>query len=81
MSIAESGIVERKWYTCAEVRTLVYDNLISVGTIRAMVNRGEIPSERVGSDTDAGGRPVRRRILIPASFVIKKRREALGPDA
>lgn len=81
MNNAEPVVVERKWYTPAEVRTLVYDNLISVGTVRQMAARGDIPSERVGCDTDAGGRPIRRRILIPASFVIQKRRDALGPDA
>ena len=43
-----------------------------------MINRGEIPCLKVGSDTDAGGRPIRRRMLIPVSYVEEMERKALG---
>ena len=61
--------VERKWYTPEEIRTIVYDDLVSIGTIRNMCLRGEIPCERLGSTVDKDGKPTRRRILIPAAFV------------
>ncbi len=72
--------LERKWFTPAEISQIVYEGHVSVGTVRQMINRGEIPCIKVGSDTDAGGRPVRRRMLIPVSFVREMERKALGVE-
>ena len=69
---------ERKWYTPEEVRSIVYDGLVSIGTIRNMCARGEIPCERLGGTTDKDGKPVRRRMLIPASFVREMQLKAEG---
>ncbi len=70
--------LKRKWYTPAEIAKIVFEGHITVGTVRQMVARGDIPCFKVGSDTDAGGRPVRRKILIPASYVLAMERKALG---
>ncbi len=71
-------MAERKWYTPEEVREIVYDGLVSIGTIRNMCIRGEIPCERLGSSVDKEGKPTRRRILIPASFVKEMKCRAEG---
>lgn len=72
--------VERKWFTPAEIAKIVFEGHVSVGTVRAMVARGEIPCYKAGPDTDAGGRPVRRRILIPVSYVKEMERLATGTE-
>ena len=72
------NISERKWYTPEEVREIVYDGLISIGTVRNMCIRGDIPCERLGSAVDKDGKPTRRRILIPASFVREMKLKAEG---
>lgn len=69
---------KRKWFTPAEISKIVFEGHVSVGTVRQMVARGEIPCFKVGSDTDAGGRPIRRRILIPLSYVQEMERRATG---
>ena len=71
-------MAERKWYTPEEVREIVYDGLVSIGTVRNMCIRGEIPCERLGSSVDKEGKPTRRRILIPASFVKEMKCRAEG---
>ena len=71
-------MAERKWYTPEEVREIVYDGLISIGTVRNMCLRGDIPWERLGSAIDGEGKPTRRRMLIPASFVKEMQRKAEG---
>ncbi len=40
-------MAERKWYTPEEVREIVYDGLISIGTVRNMCLRGDIPWKTV----------------------------------
>lgn len=70
--------IERNWYTPEEVRNIVYDGLISIGTVRNMCLRGDIPCERLGSAINQDGKPRRRRMLIPASFVRKMQRKAEG---
>ena len=72
--------LKRKWYTPAEVAKIVFEGHVTVGTVRQMVNRGDIPCFKVGCDTDAGGRPIRRKILIPASYVQEMERKALGAE-
>lgn len=71
-------MAERKWYTPEEVREIVYDGLVSIGTVRNMCIRGEIPCERLGSTVDKEGKPTRRRMLIPASFVKEMQSRAEG---
>ena len=71
-------MAERKWYTPEEVREIVNDGLVSIGTVRNMCIRGEIPCERLGSAVDKEGKPTRRRILIPASFVKEMQCRAEG---
>lgn len=69
---------ERKWYTPEEIRTIVFDGLVSIGTVRNMCVRGDIPSERIGGAVDKNGKPTRRRILIPASFVKEMLKKSEG---
>lgn len=59
------------WYTCEEVRTLVFGNKVSLGTIRNMCNRQEIPCRRIGEGKH-------RRILIPGSYVNRMIAQGLG---
>ena len=72
--------IKRKWYTPAEIAKIVFEGHVTVGTVRQMINRGEIPCYKVGSDTDAGGRPIRRKMLVPASYVLEMERKALGAN-
>lgn len=60
---------ERKWYTPEEIRQIVFDGLVCISTVRNMCLRGDIPCIRIGGRTDVEGKPVRRRLLVPASYV------------
>ena len=52
----------RACYTPEEVLSIVFDNKISLSTLRTCIRKGTIPSIRLGEGS-------RSRILIPGSYV------------
>lgn len=60
----EKDIKVKACYTPEEVRTLIFENLVSINTIRVAIHNGEIPHIRLGEGS-------RTKILIPGIYVRK----------